>query len=399
MITEVEVGDAVLTATAGFASGQDIPSGTLQVRMHNVTSDGAWDWSTLRRVPASPAKLRKYSLEPQDVLFNSTNSPDLVGKAALFTGRREPVVFSNHFLRLRVDPRIADPGYLARWLNLQWRRRRFETLATRWVNQAAVRKEDLLALRLELPDLKAQREATELLDSAARLCRVRRFELDRASEFLPAVYVERFSGEANAWPESTIEELCEDRKGSIRTGPFGSQLLHSEFTDHGIAVLGIDNAVHNRFEWVARRYITPQKFDQLRRYQVHPDDVLITIMATCGRCAVVPKSIETAINTKHLCCISLDKSRMLPAFLHGAFLYDPSVRRQMEIATKGAIMDGLNMEIIKELRVPVPPMDIQEEYQSLAASNDRLFITCREALRQATHLFDSLLAKVVPDAA
>ena len=249
---------------------------------------------------------------------------------------------------------------------------------------------DLEEIEIPLPTLPEQHRIAAQLEQADRLRRTRRYTLELSDSFLPATFLRMLANGADL-RRFSVEELLASTPNAMRTGPFGSQLLHAVFTDSGIAVLGIDNAVNNAFEWSQRRYISSKKYEQLRRYTVKSGDVIITLMGTCGRCAIVPDDIPTAINTKHLCCITLDKTRCLPAYLHAAFLYHPEVQHQLGISQKGAIMDGLNMEIIKNLRIPLPAIEQQRHFATLVAQHERLRATQRESLRQAEHLFQPLL--------
>lgn len=249
----------------------------------------------------------------------------------------------------------------------------------------------LTETRIPLPALAEQRRIAEVMDCAEVIRAKRRTALTQIDTLIQSIFLDLFGDSENrAWPVTTIAEVAHPGEGSIRTGPFGSDLLHNEFVDEGVAVLGIDNAVANEFRWGERRFISESKYRELKRYTVKPGDVLITIMGTCGRCAVVPDDVPVAINTKHLCCITLDSGKCLPSFLHAYFLRHPIARRYLEQTAKGAIMAGLNMGIIKAMPIRLPPLPLQNDFARRVVAVEKLKTAHRASRTEMDALFVSL---------
>lgn len=230
----------------------------------------------------------------------------------------------------------------------------------RAVMGATLNKATLSNMEIDVPPLEEQRRIAALLDKVSDLIVKRRAQLDKLELLVKSRFVEMFynTTEAKKWPVVTISDISTD----MRTGPFGSALHHDEFVDKGVFVLGIDNAVENRFSYNRMRYITEEKYQQLKRYTVKPGDVIITIMGTVGRSAVIPDDMPKAINTKHLACLTIDREQALPDFVCCAFQIHPVIREQLTGQAKGAIMDGLNLTIIKQLKFRLPPISLQNHF-------------------------------------
>lgn len=312
------------------------------------------------------------------------------GKAALVDSLPTQYGFGSTEFHVLRPGKEVDPRFL---FHLVWNndfRRLGASRMTGSAGQKRVPSTFLAEYEFLLPPLSEQQRIAAILDKADNVRRKRQDASRLADEFLRTAYLELSKKHSD---RASVDSVLARIPNAARTGPFGSQLLVSEFTESGIPVLGIDNVVSNAFTWGARRYISPEKYAELERYTVRPGDVMVTIMGTTGRVAVAPDDLPICISTKHLCTLSLDRDEMRPAYLWACLRWDPDVRRQTQRESKGAIMEGWNMGIVKSLQVSKPPMDVQLRFEALLAQVEQLSRKAATSADETDALIASLSAK------
>lgn len=161
------------------------------------------------------------------------------------------------------------------------------------------------------------------------------------------------------WGAPELQSLLAPVPTPMRSGPFGSALLKHELVDSGVPLLGIDNIHVEHFKADFTRFVTRRKFSELARYRVFPDDVVITIMGTVGRCCVIPDGFGEMLSSKHLWTMSLDQSKALPKLVCWQLGHAPWVHSWFRKKSQGGIMDAIQSSTLKQLRLPTPTLPEQ----------------------------------------
>lgn len=123
-------------------------------------------------------EIEKLLLHDGDLLFNRTNSPELVGKSAVYRGE-DLMSFASYLIRVRLSPDICDPDFANYWINSAWGRAWAYLAKTDGVSQSNINSTKLAAMPIPLPPIDEQHEivrrASKLLSTAdALLARVTR---------------------------------------------------------------------------------------------------------------------------------------------------------------------------------------------------------------------------------
>lgn len=126
------------------------------LRMNNLTYDGHLDLTDLKRIDIPDNEIEKCIVRKGDVLFNRTNSVELVGKTCVFN-ESEDMVIAGYIIRVRLKS-VMLPIVLSSFMNTDSLKKKLRTMAKGAVNQANINAQELQAINIYLPPIELQQQ-------------------------------------------------------------------------------------------------------------------------------------------------------------------------------------------------------------------------------------------------
>ena len=131
------------------------------LRMNNLTYDGHLDFTDLKRIDIPDNEIEKCIVHKGDVLFNRTNSIELVGKTCVFD-EDEDMVIAGYIIRIRLKSAVL-PLFLSCFMNTDFMKKKLRAMAKGAVNQANINAKELQEIDIYIPPLELQEQFADFV--------------------------------------------------------------------------------------------------------------------------------------------------------------------------------------------------------------------------------------------
>jgi type I restriction enzyme S subunit len=246
-------------------------------------------------------------------------------------------------------------------------------------------REDVYKQCILFPSLPVQRRIAGILDKADRLRRMRRYALELSDQFLPALFLRMFGA-----PRLNLRAFATVPAGELFDIQLGKMLDEKRYTGkHLRPYLGNVNVQWGRFDLVEVKMMDfpPEDFE---RFRLRAGDILVCEGGEVGRTAIWRGEIPDCCYQKAVHRLRLQSEEIRPVYFQW-FMWAAVQKGLVAKETSTSTIGHFTAERFNDFPVMLPPTELQDRFIDTAGAHGRLTKTHCEALRQAEHLFQSLL--------
>ncbi|WP_437733095.1 restriction endonuclease subunit S [Sorangium sp. So ce1335] len=244
------------------------------------------------------------------------------------------------------------------------------------------------------PPLSVQRRITDILSAYDELIENNTKRNRLLQKQTDLVFAQVEAEVARCTEQMKLGEIADSSGGTIRTGPFGSQLHESDYTPEGTPVVMPKNLIDGRIDTAEIARIPDNLVQKLAQHKLLEGDIVYGRRGDIGRRAFIRRRQAGWLCGTGCLRISLRQGPLQSRYLH-QYLGKTEVVALIASRAVGATMPNLNTSILRDVLVAVPPLEYQQKFTQFAHANDELMhdlIAQNEVLR-ATR--DFLLPRLI----
>ena len=379
---KIKIADACeLLNGYAFKSEKYVESGIRIIRIANVQKGFIEDNSPVF-YPMDLQELDKFMLKSGDLLVSLTGN---VGRVAILEKNMLPAALNQRVACLRLKTNKITRGFLFYILNSDF----FEQQciqSSKGVAQKNMSTEWLKEYEIPLYSLEEQRKITEILDEIRRIIVLRNKELEKLDNLIKARFVEMFGHETNSnkWDIVKVEDVADVQVGVVIKP---SQYYTNQ--NNGIRAfrsLNIGAGYIKDTDWV---YFTEEGHQKNAKSILKENDLIIVRSGTPGTACVVTKEYA-GCNAIDIIIAHPNCKKVNPFYLC-AFTNMPHGKKQIDEGIGGAAQQHFNVGKYNKVRLMLPPMELQKEFEIFVHQVDKSKVAVHKALDETQLLFDSLM--------
>lgn len=247
-------------------------------------------------------------------------------------------------------------------------------------------------IQIPLPSLATQKTIAEKLDKADALRKKDQELLAQYDDLAQAIFIDMFGDPVQnekGFKIDKVENIAAKEKHSIKAGPFGSSLKKEFYVDKGYKIYGQEQVIKDDLSF-GDYYIDEKKYKELESCKIKPNDILISLVGTYGKISIIPENFEQGIINPRLMKISPDINIVRPDFIKFQLQGD-FVRIQLERVSRGGTMDIINVGIMKEILIQIPPISLQNQFAEKIKNIEAQKALVKQQAEESENLFQALL--------
>jgi type I restriction enzyme S subunit len=168
---------------------------SIYLRMNNITYSGEWDFTDLKYISLDKAEKNKYTIKKGDLIFNRTNSKELVGKTAVYD-RHEEMAIAGYLIRVRTNDR-ANPQYISAFLNSKYGKAVLKNLCKNIIGMANINAQELQNITIPIPPIDIQNQFVERIQNIEQQKAKAKKQLQESENLFQALLQKAFNGGLN----------------------------------------------------------------------------------------------------------------------------------------------------------------------------------------------------------